>query len=1171
MPESRRPTSKRRNPGLHIAVLALLYVLFGILGLQLAVPPGYATLIWPASGLALAGILFAGARMWPGILIGSTCVNALNSGAVGFSGVDGTGLVIAVLIAAGSTAQALFAGWLIRRFFGIPVQLSNARALAAFTIAAGPLPCVVAATVGITTLYGFGIIPATAIVQNWATWWTGDVIGVFTVLPLALLSTFRTWDLVWRGRALAKLPAASLLALALPLAATFYAWKLTSEITFAKNQASFERLAADSEHALLHRLDTYKQSLDAGAGLYQASEAITADEWRSFVNAMEIDKNLKGINGLGVIEPLKRDGMPEFLQRAAADGVPSMKIRPSTSAEDLFVIKYIEPRALNEAAVGLDIAFEANRFTAAVTSRDSGEPTITGRILLVQDAKSRPGFLLLRPSYRKGAPIATLDQRRAAFVRWIYAPFIGDKFMADLTSGQGVDVELEVFDGTSTDPAQLIYSSDETHPSHDLPSAFSIVKTLRVLQRDWTIVWHATPAFAAAATSQASKFVLLGGLAITLLFGVLLYSFARRDEEVQRLVTVKTREIDARARENRAVFDTAVVGLLVLDGDGTIVSSNKAAHAIFEFEDQAMNGVAIARVFDRGIDVSDEGAIVLPADGEAMAVRHATTQLGNDIIVSLQQNDWSTGDGHKRHTLIIREITNERRIAAALEESEKRWNYALEGAELGVFDIDLSTGKSFVSDTWKSMLGFDLDSKIDSQKEWRDRVLPADLERIALADAACVEGRAERSEAEYRIRHVDGRWLWHRSDAVIIERDADGAALRMIGVQTDVTELKNAEAALKSSEERFRSAIDNAPVGMALIDIHGEWLQLNESLCGMVGYSADEIRAIHPGALFHGEDRAPIGELLGNLSNVAHVQPQAEVRLVHKNGHSIWCLFSMSVVRGQDLAEAETYAILQFQDITERKAVERLKSEFVATVSHELRTPLTSIRGSLGLVIGSKADTLPPAVANLLRIALSNSERLILLINDILDMEKITSGMMDFETGRHRIGDLVERTICANTPIFERNALSVDVSCQVTGCEVDVDESRFQQVLTNLLSNAAKFCRESGAIQVRIETIDNRVRVSVEDDGPGVPSEFRSRIFQRFSQADGSSTRAKGGTGLGLNISKTLIEKMGGRIGFYNAPSGGAVFWFDLAICKVDAGTVPPAADERVEGLVAAV
>lgn len=243
-------------------------------------------------------------------------------------------------------------------------------------------------------------------------------------------------------------------------------------------------------------------------------------------------------------------------------------------------------------------------------------------------------------------------------------------------------------------------------------------------------------------------------------------------------------------------------------------------------------------------------------------------------------------------------------------------------------------------------------------------------------------------------------------------------------------------------------------------------------------------------------------------------------------------------------------AVAVIHDVTELKKTQKLKNEFVSIVSHELRTPLTSIRGSIGLLISGVLGSFSEKADNLLKIANNNCERLLVLINDILDIEKIEAGKMDFELKLADLNSIVDEAVAVNKMYADKFAVDLKVILTTSPVSVYVDSGRLMQVLANLISNACKFSPEHGTVTVTVKEMNANVRVSISDNGPGIPEEFQTRIFQKFSQADSSDTRGKGGTGLGLNISKIIIDKLGGNLGFTSHQSLGSTFYFDLPISQ---------------------
>jgi PAS domain S-box-containing protein len=276
-----------------------------------------------------------------------------------------------------------------------------------------------------------------------------------------------------------------------------------------------------------------------------------------------------------------------------------------------------------------------------------------------------------------------------------------------------------------------------------------------------------------------------------------------------------------------------------------------------------------------------------------------------------------------------------------------------------------------------------------------------------------------------------------------------------------------------------------------------------------------------------------------------------EWTFVRRNGTRFPASVTITPLRDNEGALTGFLGVIE--DITVRKDVERLKSEFTAVVSHELRTPLTSIRGSLGLILGALASTLPQKVRDLLEIAQSNCERLVLLINDILDIEKFSAGQMRFEMQTLRLAGVTLQAVEANEGYARKFNVRIELTPMDPDCMVTVDPDRFVQVMSNLLSNAIKYSPQGASVRVWAEHRGDLVRVNVRDQGPGIPEDFRERIFEKFSQADTSTTREKGGTGLGLHIARRFVEHMQGRIGYESEAGRGSTFWIELPVTARDA------------------
>jgi PAS domain S-box-containing protein len=397
-------------------------------------------------------------------------------------------------------------------------------------------------------------------------------------------------------------------------------------------------------------------------------------------------------------------------------------------------------------------------------------------------------------------------------------------------------------------------------------------------------------------------------------------------------------------------------------------------------------------------------------------------------------------------------------------------------------------------------------------------------------------------------------------DATI--RNMAGGAGERIGIFVrDISDRRAAQDALRKSEEQFRLLVNGVTdYALFIVDPDGLVTNWNAGAERMSGYTTEEAIGesfVH----FHPQEEIEAGvpqELLAQA--LAHGRSESQGWRVRKDGSRFWAESIFHALY------ADSGALIGFakitRDISERKKIEQLKDEFVSTVNHELRTPLTSIAGSLGLLSGGAGGELPAGAARLITIAHANCQRLIRLINDMLDVEKIQSGKMRFEMTPLSLADVARRSVESMRTYGEQPNVSVELSVG-TYTEVRGDADRLIQVVTNLLSNALKFSPPEGTVTVAVEQIDRLVRLSVRDQGPGIPDEFRSRIFTKFAQADSSDSRQKGGTGLGLVIVKEIVERHGGRLWFESTSGQGTIFYVDLpapALNRTSAGSGSDAA-----------
>jgi PAS domain S-box-containing protein len=401
---------------------------------------------------------------------------------------------------------------------------------------------------------------------------------------------------------------------------------------------------------------------------------------------------------------------------------------------------------------------------------------------------------------------------------------------------------------------------------------------------------------------------------------------------------------------------------------------------------------------------------------------------------------------------------------------------------------------------------------------------------------------------EYRLMKLDGSVIDAEVQTTSIVYDHVASFYTSI---LDITDRKCAETALRISEERFAFALDSSGDGVWDWNVQQGGVQFSRRWKEMLGHTEDEIgtELSEWSSRVHPDDISLVmAEVQAHLDGKTRIYSN-DHRMLCKDGSYLWILDRGMVVQ-RDADGKPVRMVGTHTDISQRKQMEKIKSEFVSTVSHELRTPVTSIRGSLGLLEAGVLGVLPPKALEMVKVANRNSQRLITLVNDILDMDKLLSGKMQLHIISLDIVALIAQAIEANAAYAAGYKVSYALVDAPAHYLVNGDGNRLTQVITNLLSNAAKFSFADTQVQIRIATTGSFVKVEVEDYGAGIPLEFQKRIFEAFAQADSANTRQQGGTGLGLNISKKLIEQMQGEMGFSSVVDQGSIFWFTVPLAS---------------------
>jgi PAS domain S-box-containing protein len=671
----------------------------GRLALLLAIPPGYATAIWPPAGLAFAAILLCGARAWPGIVLGSFLVNVWTAFETTTVVALLTSLALPTSLGLGTALQALMGVWLVRRVVGFPMALDQGRHVATFLLLGGPVSCLLGATWGVTSLLAGGRISWPDGLRHWGIWWVGDTIGVLVVIPLLLVWTAAP-RLVWRRRQWTVV---------LPLGVTFglvvFFFVHARTVEQARIQLDFARWAHTLADTFRQHFTGYLDALQTIESFYASAPEVRRPAFHTFVQrlftrypgmqALSWDRRVLDMERSAYEAAVRQEGYPAFeiTEQHAQGHLVRAAVRPEYVA-----VTYIEPSGGNASAVGYDAASTPDRRAAMESARDTGAPRATGRLRLVQETGQHWGLLIFLPLYRTGLPSATVEARRQSLYGYVTGVFqISAMMEAALRTFERPSLGLRLEDALAPLGERLLYSRQWEGPEPSLDDAprehvagLHWRGTIAMAGRQWVLHIAPTRAYLTEHRSWYAWSVITCGVLFVGLLGAFLLVLTGRAVRTDQLVAAQSianaalaHEMAARTRmaaalqeseaRYRDLFEHAHDMLYTLDLAGHFTALNRRGEQLTGYTRDELLGLPIRH-------------LVVPEHWELMQHRLAQTHAG--LPATLFTVDIVTKAG-QRHTLEVntqclaragappevqgmaRDVTDRTRLEAQLRQAQK--------------------------------------------------------------------------------------------------------------------------------------------------------------------------------------------------------------------------------------------------------------------------------------------------------------------------------------------------------------------------------------------------------------------------------------------------------------------------------------------------------------------
>ncbi|HEV7857364.1 MAG TPA: CHASE domain-containing protein [Pyrinomonadaceae bacterium] len=889
-----------------------------------------------------------------------------------------------------------------------------------------------------------------------------------------------------------------LVALLLTLLAAYY----VSASSEARDRLRFQNAIQDSADGIENRLDTYIALLRAGSALFIVDQDVTREEFRNYVGSLGLHANYPGMQGLGFSARVSAEESRALVARLRQQGVPDFQIRPADPRSEYHTIIYLEPLDnRNKVALGFDMFTEATRREAMERARDTSLPAASGPVTLLQeiDEHKQIGFLIYVPVYRGGQTPATVEARREALQGFVYSPFrAGDLLRGIFGNEAQRAVDFRVYDGDEESGGGLLhdYQHAGEQGNASYKPRFTATTKLPVAGRTWSLSFVTRPEFDAASGMNLVPFTLAGGILVSLLlFGLTLVqtrarAAAERAASELEQSLAERKQINEALRESeeryRELFENANDIVFTLDLEGNLTSMNKAGEQVSGYSREEFLGQSITSI------LTPESVEVMWRMRNRKIAGEASTNYEVELI---------TRDGRKVLIEVSSRLIYDNNGPIGIQGTarditeRKRVEEALHEADQRAIVeyerlLERIAGLAQALGTARELL-----------------TVYRALREFAVASVPCVGIFISLYDPEREWRTAAYAW----GD----EEEADVSALPPMPVSTDGPNSR----AVKTGE----------------IIITDDYMTATKGHPSVLIGPDNGLRPQSAMAVPMAVRRRIVGTL----------EVQSYTRAAYTEHHAT----AMRMAANLAAITIENVRLLEHESRARAIAEEsnRLKDEFLATVSHELRTPLTSIMGWSQMLRGGKLDERTAALA--LETIERNARAQSQIIDDILDVSRIITGKLNIDVKPVELINIIEEAVNAARPAANAKNIQIATVFDTPKGFVRGDANRLQQVVWNLLSNAVKFTNNGGRVQIRLEHSATDVSISLKDTGQGISPDFLPHVFERFRQADSTTTRQHGGLGLGLAIVRHLVELHGGTVHAESEGEGrGATFTVRLPL-----------------------